>query len=226
MFTFSSFCSSIILENDQKNAEIQLSSNKIHCYSNLDIFLNNCSASFNCGMELNLNYDDISNYQFITYNNPIFFHKKNIDEYKLKEKMATIIQSLNLTKRKDIFFENFLKYNEVLSYIYFFKYDDIEFWMTIQDEYDNTNDTFCDEVDIYEMGKSFSILKWRLSCLNNKLMFHYYNNNETIEMVIIPKNIAYLMIFYALLCIIFIFITTCIISICKTNKKQVENEHP
>mgnify|MGYP001083648770 CR=1 FL=1 len=224
--SFSFFSRSLSLANNQTNTSIQ-SLNKIHCYSDLNIFLNNNSAKINCGKEFYLNYDDFSNYQFVTYNCPIYFHKNNIEDYTLKDKMEKIIQSLNLTKRKDVFLVKFLyygNYNEILSYIYFFKYDDIELWMIFQDN--DSSFYRCNETDFEIMENAYADLKWRFACLNNKLMLHYYNNNETIEMIIVPKNTAYFMIFYSLLTIFLIYISNCIIANCKTYKKQIENESP
>lgn len=220
---------SLSILNDQTDSSISLSTHKIDCYDDLNIYLNNYSATVECGEKNDINYNDLSNYQFITYKNPIFFHKQNIDDNILKDKMGKIIQSLNLTQRKDVFlanFSNYENYNDLLSYIYFFQYDDLELWMIIKDDYENNTLYTCNEDNLNELEMIYSDSKWRLVCLKNEVMLHYNNNNETIEMILVPRNLTYIIVFSVILAFFVILISTYIIAKCKTKKSPVGNEQP
>ena len=72
----------------------------------------------------------------------------------------------------------------------------------------------------------YSDSKWRLVCLKNEVMLHYNNNNETIEMILVPRNLTYIIVFSVILAFFVILISTYIIAKCKTKKSPVGNEQP
>lgn len=195
--------------------------NESRCYYTLQFFLYQDFAEVYCNKYQNISYDDFANHQFIVYSSPVFFERIEIKEKNIADKMEMIIKSIQLKQRKEIYFYNFSDYDKVLSFIYFFSYSDVEFWIQI-----NSNSTKCiwEKQKLDDLERQYSNSKWRLACLDNVAMLHYNNNNETIEMILVESDVTLILIISVIVAFFLILISTSIIASCKRSKSQVEHE--
>lgn len=219
------------LKNNNQLVESQMNKNLYYeCLNDsLYISLDHSYADILCQgkFQLQINYNNFSNFQFFADNNSIIIQKEGILEKDLDKNIEIILKSLVLNNRKDIIFENFTNTTAVESYIKMLP-KDVELWMEI-DDYE-INDTKCiwDDTsftDLEYWEKMIFNTKWRKACINNIGMLHYNHDDEKLTIIYIHK-FTFIFVFVSIICLFFfIIISSCFIALCRYKlKNKVNND--
>lgn len=193
------------------------SGNKFICDGYFQINLTDVAYMELNGINLSVNYSDISKYSFLLEDG--YFIISNINK-NTKYYLSKILPSMTFLGQIDIFFSDLFNETEIYSFVKLINHSNIQIWMNMTWSTYLENYTGCPWEDVV-YKEQYSYLKeyfdsleenndWMKVCMNSQGFLVYNENNG--KVIIIPPVSAWIIIVSIIVAIVFILVSVIIIA--------------